>query len=91
MHIAFSDPVGITADDIPAELIEKERAFATQQAIDSGKNQEIAEMMVEGKMRKFAAGKALLEQPYVRDDKQKVKDILGAATVTAFARFAIGS
>ena len=91
MHIAFSDPVGITADDIPAELIEKERAFATQQAIDSGKPQEIAEMMVEGKMRKFAAGKALLEQPYVRDEAQKVKDILGDATVTSFARFAIGS
>ncbi len=90
MHIAFSDPMGITVDDIPAELLDKERAFATQQAIDSGKPQEIAEKMVEGKMRKFAAGKALLEQPYVRDEKQKVKDILGAATVTAFARFAIG-
>ena len=90
MHIAFSDPMGITTDDIPADLIEKERAFATQQAIDSGKPQEIAEMMVEGKMRKFAAGKALLEQAYVRDEKQTVKQILGGATVTAFARFAIG-
>lgn len=90
MHIAFADPVGVTADDVPAEIVEKERAFATQQAIDSGKPPEIAEKMVEGKMRKFMAGKALLEQPYVREEKKKVKDILGSATVTTFARFAVG-
>jgi len=90
MHIAFSDPMGIAVDDIPADLMEKERAFATKQAIDSGKPPEIAEMMVAGKMRKFAAGKALLEQAYVRDEKKTVKEILGGATVTAFARFAIG-
>ena len=90
MHIAFADPMGITADDVPAELVEKERAFATQEAIDSGKPPEIAEKIVEGKMRKFLAGKALLEQPYVREEKKKVKDILGSATVTAFARFAVG-
>jgi len=90
MHIAFADPMGITVDDVPAELVEKERVFATQQAIDSGKPPEIAEKIVEGKMRKFLSGKALLEQPYVRDDKKKVRDVLGSATVTAFARFAVG-
>ena len=89
MHIAFADPMGITADDVPGELVEKERAFATQQAIDSGKPPEIAEKMVEGKMRKFLADKALLEQPYVREEKKKVKDVLGEATLTAFARFAV--
>ena len=90
MHIAFADPMGITVEDVPAELVEKERAFAKQQAIDSGKPPEIAEKIVEGKMRKFLAQKALLEQPYVREEKKKVKDILGSATVTAFARFAVG-
>lgn len=90
MHIAFSDPMGITVDDIPADLIEKERAFATQQAIDSGKPREIAEKMVAGKMRKFAASKALVEQAYVRDEKKTVKEVLGGAILTAFARFAIG-
>ena len=90
MHIAFADPVGVTVDDVPPDVVEKERAFATQEAIDSGKPPEIAERMVEGKMRKFLAGKALLEQPYVREDKKQVKDILGAATVTTFARFAVG-
>ena len=90
MHIAFADPVGITVDDIPAEVVEKEKKFATQQAIESGKPPEIAEKMVAGKMRKFLSGKALLEQPFVRDDKKNVQEILGAATVTAFARFAVG-
>ena len=90
MHIAFADPVGVTTDDIPAGVVEKERQFAMQQAIDSGKPADIAAKMVQGKMRKFLESKALIEQPFVRDDKKKVKDILGKATVTAFARYALG-
>jgi len=91
MHIAFADPMGIRPEDVPAELVEKEKAFARQEAIDSGKPAEIAEKMVAGKIRKFLAERALLEQAYVRDDKKHVKDILGGATVTAFARFAVGT
>jgi elongation factor Ts len=91
MHVAFADPVAITPDDVPADLVEKEKALATQQAIDSGKPPEIAEKIVAGKMGKFLAGLALVEQAYVRDEKMKVKEILGGATITAFARFAIGS
>ena len=90
MHVAFSDPMGISPDDIPADVAQKERQFATQQAIESGKPPEIADKIVAGKMGKFLAANALLEQPFVRDDKKKVKDVLGPATVTAFARFAIG-
>ncbi len=90
MHVAFADPVGITVDDIPADVVEKERAFALEQAEESGKPKEIAEMMVEGKMRKFMAGKALLEQAYVRDEKKQIKEVLGEAKVTAFARFSVG-
>lgn len=90
MHVAFADPVGITVDDIPTDIIEKERAFALEQAEESGKPKEIAEKMVQGKMRKFLAGKALLEQAYVRNDKQQVKEVLGDAKVTVFARFAVG-
>ena len=47
--------------------------------------------MVVGKVRKFLAANALLEQPFVRDDKKKVKDVLGGSKVTAFARFAVGA
>jgi len=90
MHIAFSDPMGISPDDIPADLVEKEKQYAMQEAIDSGKPAEIAEKMVEGKIRKFLAANALMEQPFVKDEKKAVKEVLGGATVTAFARFAIG-
>jgi len=90
MHIAFADPMGIAAEDIPAAVIEKERKFATEQAIESGKPADIAEKMVAGKMRKFVEGLALIEQPFVRDDKKKVKQILGDAKVTAFARYSVG-
>lgn len=90
MHVAFNNPIGITTDDIPADLVEKEKAIATEQAIDSGKPPEIAEKIVSGKIGKFMAANALLEQPFVRDDKKKVKDILGGATVKAMSRFAVG-
>lgn len=90
MHIAFADPMGIVPEDIPADLVAKERQFAKQQAIDSGKPAEIAEKMVEGKMKKFLAERALMEQAFVKDDKKQVKDILGGVKVTAFARFAVG-
>ncbi|MFA6135562.1 MAG: translation elongation factor Ts [Phycisphaerae bacterium] len=90
MHIAFADPVGITTKDIPADLVEKERKFAIDQAVESGKPKEIAEKMVVGKINKFLAANALMEQPFVRDDKKQVKEILGGANVTAFARYAVG-
>ncbi|MCD4699890.1 MAG: translation elongation factor Ts [Phycisphaerae bacterium] len=90
MHIAFADPMGLTKDDIPADLVAKEKKIATEQAIESGKPEEIAEKMVTGKINKFLAANALLEQPFVRDEKQKVKDVLGAAKITTFARFQVG-
>jgi elongation factor Ts len=89
MHIAFANPMGITVDDIPDELVEKERKFAVEQAVESGKPQEIAEKMVEGKMRKFLEQNALMEQKYVRDETKTVKEVLGGANVTQFARFAL--
>ena len=91
MHIAFADPLAVSKNDVPAELIAKEREIATAQAAESGKPANIIEKMVEGKVNKFLEANALIEQPFVRDDKKKVKDILGAATVRAFARFDVGS
>jgi len=90
-HIAFSDPMGITAKDIPADLVEKEKAFAKQEAIDSGKPEEIAEKMVVGKVRKFLSANALMEQNFIHDEKKTVKEILGGVNVTAFARYRLGS
>jgi len=90
MHIAFANPIGIMPDDIPQDLVTKEKEIAKQQAIEAGKNEQIAEKMVAGKVKKFLAANALLEQPFVRDDKKKVKEILGSAKVKAFTRFAVG-
>lgn len=90
MHIAFADPMGITGQDIPADVIEREKRLAKEQAVESGKPPEIAEKIVLGKINKFLAANALLDQPFIRDDKKKVKAVLGGAKVTAFARFAVG-
>ena len=91
MHIAFANPLAISTADVPAELVAKEQKFAQEQAAESGKPANIVEKMVSGKVAKFLAENALLEQPFVKDDKKKVKDILGAAKITAFARFAVGT
>jgi elongation factor Ts len=92
MHIvaAVPTPKGVSANDIPKDIVDKERKFRIEQAIESGKPKEIAEKMVEGGMRKFFEEIALLEQPYVIDPSKKVKDIVGKATIVAFARFQVG-
>jgi len=92
MHVtaAVPRPLGVTADDIPADLVEKERKFRVEQAVESGKPQEIAEKIVQGGMRKFFEEVALLEQPFVMDQSKKIKDVVGGATITAFHRWEVG-
>lgn len=93
MHVtaAVPRPLGVSADDIPAEKVERERKFRIDQAVESGKPQEIAEKMVEGGMKKFFAEVALLEQPYVIDPSKTVREILGdGGDVKAFFRWAVG-
>lgn len=93
MHIAAAVPTpkGVTSSDIPANIVERERKFRIEQAIESGKPKEIAEKMVEGGMRKFFEEIALLEQPFVMDPTKKIRDVVGAnGTVTAFVRWQVG-
>ena len=92
MHItaAVPRPMGVTADEIPASVVDKERKFRIEQAMESGKPQEIAEKMVEGGMRKFFSEIALIEQPFVMDPSKTVKDLVGSATVKAFYRWQVG-
>ena len=82
--------LGITPDDISAELVEKERKFRLEQAVESGKPQEIAEKMVEGGMKKFFSEVALLEQPFIMEPSKKISSLIGDATVSQFRRWAIG-
>lgn len=93
MHIVSAVPVpqGVSANDVPAHIVDKERKFRIDQAVESGKPKEIAEKMVEGGMRKFFEEIALLEQPFVIDPTKKVKDLLPKdASITAFLRWQVG-
>jgi elongation factor Ts len=93
MHIVavVPTPKGVTAKDVPADIVERERKFRIEQAMESGKPKEIAEKMVEGGMRKFYEEVALVEQPFVIDPTKKVKDVMGAkATIIEFFRYRVG-
>ncbi len=92
MHVtaAMPRPLGITPDDISPELVAKERKFRLEQAVESGKPQQIAEKMVEGGMKKFFSEVALLEQPFVMEPSKKISDLIGDATISQFRRWAVG-
>ncbi len=92
MHVAAVNPQVAKPEDMPAELLEKERAIYVAQAAESGKPQDIVEKMVEGRVRKFLAESSLVEQPFVKDPDQKVGKLLksGGADINSFIRFEVG-
>lgn len=99
LHIASADPMGISAEDVPADVLERERRIAEEQVAAEGKPEAVRAKIVEGKVKKFIAERTLLEQPYVRDDKVTVGDMIKVAsgkigeavTVRRFARFQVGA
>ena len=98
LHVASADPIGVGPEDIPAELLERERRIAEEQAAAEGKPENVRAKIVEGKIKKFVAERTLTEQPYVRDDTktvgQLIKEVSGkvgeAVSVRRFARFKVG-
>lgn len=92
MHIAAMKPVSLSSDDVPAELIAKERSIAEQKAAESGKPAEIVAKMVEGSVQKYLKEVSLLNQPFVKNDKQTIEQMLKAASssVQKFALFVVG-
>ncbi len=92
MHIAASKPVCVSQDDVPAELVEKEKEIFSAQAAESGKPAEIIEKMVTGRIAKFLNEQSLYGQPFVKDPDQKVEKLLkGAdASVVSFSRLEVG-
>ncbi len=91
MQVAATNPVSLDASNIPAEVIERERAIHRQKTLDEGKPENIVDKIVEGRMQKFYKEVTLLDQPYIRDDKMAVKDLLkGGAKVVQFVRFGLG-
>lgn len=92
MQIAASKPVALNAEEVPAELIERERAVAAAKAAESGKPADIVAKMVEGSVKKYLKDVVLLDQPFIKNDKQSVAQMLAATktTVKAFALYVVG-
>ena len=98
MHIAATNPVSISRDNVPESVVAREKEIYIQQAIDSGKPQAIAEKMVAGKLDKFLAEVCLLEQKFVKNPDLSIQDILNDLvgkmgeniSVKRFARFQVG-
>jgi len=98
LHVASADPLAVNPEDLPAEVLERERRIAEEQVAAEGKPEAIRAKIVEGKLKKFVAERTLLQQPFVKDDTKTIGDLvkevsgkLGEAVVVRrFARFKIG-
>ena len=92
MHVAAAKPVAISRDEVPAELIKKERDIAVAKAAESGKPANIVEKMVEGSVQKYLNEIALMGQAFVKDDKQTIETLLKSrqASISRFVLFVVG-
>lgn len=92
MHVAASKPVCVSAEQVPSELLDKEREIFAAQAAESGKPPEIMEKMVEGRIRKYLNEVTLLGQSFVKDPDQTVEKLLksAGAEVQQFVRYEVG-
>jgi elongation factor Ts len=99
MHIAATNPVGITAEDVPEDVIERERSIYRDQALEMGKPEKMIDKIVDGKLKKFFKESCLMDQPFVRDTEKTVTDYLNEViaktgekvTIKRFARFQVGT
>jgi elongation factor Ts len=90
VHIAFARPKYLSRDDVPAEEVAKERATLETITRNEGKPEQAIAKIVEGRIGGFFKDVALLDQPYAKDDKQSVSQLLGDARVVGFAQVEIG-
>jgi len=98
MHIAASNPLGIAPEDIPQEVIEKEKEIYRAQALDTGKPENVLDKIVDGKLKKFYQDNCLMNQPYVRNPDITVADLLNELiakigeniSIKRFVRYQIG-
>jgi elongation factor Ts len=98
MHITATNPVSIRPEDVPKEIIDKEREIYRAQVLEMGKPEQIADKIVEGKRQKYFKENCLMTQNYVRDPNITIEDLLNEMvakigeniTINRFARFKIG-
>ncbi len=99
MHIAATNPVGITSDDVSQEVIDKEKEIYRAQAMEMGKPEKMIDKIAEGKLNKFFKDNCLMDQLYIRDPKITITDVLNEMiakigeniSIKRFARFQIGA
>lgn len=98
MHIAAANPVAVSREEVPAEVLQREKDIYVNQALESGKPQQIVEKMVGGKIEKYLGEICLLEQKYVKNPDLSIQDLLNELvgkmgeniSIKKFARFQIG-
>ena len=90
LHIASANPRYLSRDDVPPEVIADEREVLENLTRNEGKPEQAIPKIVEGRLNGFFKDLCLLEQPFVKDQKQTIRQLLGGATVTRFARLEIG-
>ena len=98
MHVAAANPQYIRREDVPAEVIEKEKRIYRDQARDSGKPEKVIDKIIEGKLERFFSEACLLEQTFIRDSDLTVREVLEATiakvgeniSIRRFARFQLG-
>ncbi len=98
MHIAATNPVGISPEDVPQTIIEREKDIYRAQAREMGKPEKMIDKIAEGKLNKFYKDSCLLLQPYVRDPSVSIQDVLNDLiakigeniTINRFSRLQIG-
>ena len=98
LHITSARPIAVRVEDVPADVVERERRVYAAQVAEEKKPDAVKEKIVEGKLKKFFQENVLLEQPFVKDDKQTVGDLVKALSgktgekveVRRFARFELG-
>lgn len=89
MQVASMNPLGLTKEDIPQDIVQRELEVFTAKAKESGKPEAVIPKIVEGMMSKFYSESILLEQPFVFDESQKVSDLLGSSKINAFIRVSL--
>jgi len=98
LQIAATNPAYLSKDDVPAEVLEKERQILRAQALNEGKPEKVIDKIVEGRIEKFYKENCLLEQPFIRDQEVTIKDLLVSLiakigeniVIRRYSRFALG-
>ena len=90
VHVGFARPQYLSKDDVPADVVEKERATLETVSRNEGKPEAALPKIVEGRLNGFFKDVALLEQPYAKDDSKSVKQFIGSASIVRYAQVQIG-